>query len=78
MAHAQKNMVPRPLTMVMGVAGMAVNMIVRVVVMNRHGATLTQRHAEFTHYGDYIGPVGSLPGALQTKFLASLMSPLPL
>ena len=26
----------------------------------------------------HIGPVGSLPGARQTKFLASLMSPEPL
>lgn len=82
MACAQKDMVLGPFAMVMRL-GMIVNMpgvmIVRVVVMNRHGASVTPRQDNFSLItAAHIGPVGSVPGARQTKFLASLLSPVPL
>lgn len=53
MASAQKDMVTGPFAMVMALivmimTGMVVDMAVSVVVVNRHDATLAQRHAEFS------------------------------
>lgn len=54
------------------------------MVMGRcHDASVTRRVRKFSPIAVslrdfHIGPIGSLPGARQTKFSASLMSPEPL
>ena len=69
-----------PVVMVMIVVGVPV---MGVIVLHCHDGSVTHHARKFspitTLLPDFhIGPVGSLPGARQTKFLASLMSPVPL